>query len=114
MTTLNYTNLRGSTKGLRPPQERGEPVGPDIRSWVVLLARMAGWRPKKHRELPGNEVLWRTFKQLQAMVRYRQSQRGLRTNQVPRTHPPHPLALGPVIGLRQLRQETGSLWDIAQ
>ncbi len=60
---------------LRPPQERGQPVGPDIRSWVVLLARMRGWRPKKRRELPGNEVLWQAYRQLQTMVRDRQSLR---------------------------------------
>ena len=61
---------------LRPPRERGQPVGPDIRSWVLLLARMRGWRPKQRRELPGNEVLWQAYRQLQTMVRYRQSQRG--------------------------------------
>ena len=61
---------------LRPPRERGQPVGPDIRSWVMLLARMRGWRPKQHRELPGNEVLWKAYRQLQAMVRYRQALRG--------------------------------------
>ena len=60
---------------LRPPGERGQPVEPGIRSWVVLLARMRGWRPKKHRELPGNEVLWKAYRQLQAMVRYRQALR---------------------------------------
>ena len=58
---------------LRPPRERGQPVGTDIRSWVVLLARLLGWRPKKHRELPGNEVLWQAHRQLQTMVRYRQA-----------------------------------------
>ena len=61
---------------LRPPRERGQPLGPGIRSWVVLLARMRGWRPKKHRELPGNEVLWKAYRQLQTMVRYRQALRG--------------------------------------
>ena len=61
---------------LRPPRERGQPVGADIRSWVVLLARLRGWRPKKHRELPGNEVLWQAYRQLQTMVRYRQALRG--------------------------------------
>ena len=60
---------------LRPPSERGQPVGPDIRSWVMLLARLRGWRPKKHRELPGNEVLWKAYQQMQAMVRYRQALR---------------------------------------
>ena len=64
-----------ASERLRPPRERGQPLGPDIRSWVVLLARMRGWRPKKHRELPGNEVLWQAYRQLQAMVRYRQAQR---------------------------------------
>lgn len=42
---------------LRPPAGRGRPVGPGICSWVVLLARLRGWRPKKPRELPGNNVL---------------------------------------------------------
>ena len=61
---------------LRPPRERGQPVGAGIRSWVLLLARMRGWRPKKHREVPGNEVLWQAYRQLQTMVRYRQTLRG--------------------------------------
>ena len=39
-------------------------------------ARLRGWRPKKHRELPGNEVLWKAYRHLQAMVRYRQALRG--------------------------------------
>jgi len=63
-------------EGLRPPGERGQPPAADIRTWVVLLARLRGWRPKKHRELPGNEVLWKAYQQLQTMVRYRQTQRG--------------------------------------
>ncbi len=61
-------------EGLRPPGERGQPPGADIRTWVVLLARLRGWRPKKRRELPGNEVLWKAYQQLQTMVRYRQAQ----------------------------------------
>ena len=60
---------------LLPPAERGRPFPPDIRSWVVLLARMAGWRPSKRRPLPGNEVLWRAFVQLQMMVRVTQAAR---------------------------------------
>ena len=43
---------------LLPPPERGRPFPPDIRSWVMPLARMAGWWPPKRRPLPGNEVLW--------------------------------------------------------
>ena len=39
-------------EGLLPPAERGKPFPPDIRSWVVLLARMAGWRPSKRSPLP--------------------------------------------------------------
>ena len=42
-----------------PPRERGRPFAPDIRSRVVLLARMAGWHPSKRRPLPGSEALWR-------------------------------------------------------
>ena len=61
---------------LRPPRERGQPFGPDIRTWVVLLARMAGWQPSKRHPLPGNEVLWRANVQLQMMVRFRQAARG--------------------------------------
>ena len=44
---------------LLPPAERGKPFAPDIRSWVVLLARMAGWHPSKRSPLPGNQVMWR-------------------------------------------------------
>ena len=44
---------------LLPPAERGKPFPPDIRSWVVLLARMAGWHPSKRSPLPGNQVMWR-------------------------------------------------------
>ena len=29
---------------LVPARERGRPIPPDIRSWVVLLARIVGWR----------------------------------------------------------------------
>ena len=61
---------------LRPPAERGRPFPPDICSWVLLLARMAGWRPTKRRPLPGNELLWRAYVQMQGMVRYRQATRG--------------------------------------
>ena len=60
---------------VRPPRERGQPVGPGIRNWVVLLARIAGWHPSKRQPLPGNEVLWRAYRQLQMMVRYRQAVR---------------------------------------
>ena len=61
---------------LRPPAERGKPFGTDIRSWVVLLARMVGWRPSKRQPLPGNEVLWRAYVRLQTMVLGRQTLRG--------------------------------------
>ena len=32
---------------LRPLAELGKPFATDIRSWVMLLARMVGWRPSK-------------------------------------------------------------------
>ena len=50
---------------------------PDIRSWVVLLARMTGWHPSKRQPLPGNEVLWRACVDLQTMVRVTQAARAL-------------------------------------
>ena len=53
----------------------GRALRPDIRSWVLLMGRMAGWHPSKRRSLPGNEVLWRAYVQLQGMVRYRQAAR---------------------------------------
>ena len=61
---------------LRPPAERGKPFGTDIRSWVVLLARMVGWRPSKRQPNPGNEVLWRAYVRLQTMVLGMQTLRG--------------------------------------
>ena len=60
---------------LLPPDERDRPFPPDIRSWVMLLGRMAGWRPSKRRPLPGNEVLWRAYVQMQGMVRFWQATR---------------------------------------
>ena len=53
---------------LLPPAERGKPRPGDIRSWVVWLARMAGFRPAKRPPLPGNEVLWRAFVKMQTIV----------------------------------------------
>ena len=61
---------------LRPPAERGTAFGSDIRSWVVLLARMVGWRPSKRQPMPGNEVLWRAYVRLQTMVLGMQTLRG--------------------------------------
>ncbi len=60
---------------LLPPAERNRPPPPDIRSWVVMLARMTGWQPSRRRPLPGNEVLWRAYVQLQTMVRLLEAQR---------------------------------------
>ena len=60
-------------ENLQPPQERGKPIGPEIRTWVILLARMAGWRPSKRRSLPGSEVLWRAYVALQYMMRLRRA-----------------------------------------
>ena len=62
-------------EGLLPPAERNRPPPPDIRSWVVMLARMTGWQPSRRRPLPGNEVLWRAYVQLQTMVRLLEAQR---------------------------------------
>ena len=78
LTVDELAVIEGVTEAerLRPPRERGQPVGPDIRSWVMLLARTRGWRPKQYRELPGNEVLWQVYRQLQTIVRYRQSLQG--------------------------------------
>ena len=43
---------------------RGKPFGPDIRSWVRLLARMAGWRPSERQALAGDEGLRRAHTRL--------------------------------------------------
>ena len=51
------------------PAERDRPFPPDIRSWVVLLARIAGWQPSIGCPLPRHEVLWWTYLQLQTMLR---------------------------------------------
>ena len=53
---------------LRPAAERGKPFGTDIRSWVVLLARMVGTRPSKRQPYLGNELLWRAYVRLRTMV----------------------------------------------
>ena len=58
------------------PPEQGRLFRTDIRSWVVLLARMVGWRQSKRQPLPGNEVLWRAYVRLQTMVLGMQTLRG--------------------------------------
>ena len=60
---------------LLPPAEREKPFAPDIRTWVAMLARMAGWRPSKRSPLPGNQVMWRACVQLGTMVRLMQAAR---------------------------------------
>ena len=60
---------------LLSPVERERPFPPDIRSWVVLLARIAGWQPSIRCPLPGHEVLWGAYLQLQTMVRVKQAAR---------------------------------------
>ena len=62
------TLVRGQR--LLPPGERGRPWPPDIRGWVLLLARTGGWHPTKRRPLPGNEVLWRAYVRMQTVVVY--------------------------------------------
>ena len=54
------------------------------------------------------EVLWRADKQMQAIVRFRQSYWGLWTNQA-QSHPPRPMAAGLLTELCRRRQGTGSL-----
>ena len=44
---------------LPPPTERGEAFETEIGSYVLFLARMAGWRPINRQPFPGNEVPWR-------------------------------------------------------
>ena len=55
---------------LLPPSERGRAPPGDIRTWVLLLARTAGFRPSKRRPLPGDAVLWRAYAALQRAVHF--------------------------------------------
>ena len=66
-----------SRPGSRPlevlaPQRGRSPPG-DIRSYVVRLARTVGFIPSKRRPLPGNEILWRAWLDLQRSVRMLQA-----------------------------------------
>ena len=60
---------------LLPRAECGRPFPPDTRSWVLLLACMAGWRPSNPHPVLGTEVLWRAYIQLPAQVRITQAAR---------------------------------------
>ena len=62
---------------LLPPAEHGKPRPEDIRSWVVSLARVVGFRPSKQRPLPGIEVLWRAYVKIKTIVWFNQSRRPL-------------------------------------
>ena len=57
---------------LLPPQERGRAPPPDIRTWVVWLARTAGFRPSRRRPLPGNEILWRAYSHVALIAHFQQ------------------------------------------
>ena len=57
---------------LLPPQERGRDPPPDIRTWVVWLARTAGFRPSRRRPLPGNEILWRAYSHVALIAHFQQ------------------------------------------
>lgn len=67
------SDIVGRSEWRLPHAERGRPYPPDIRSWVVLLAHIAGRQSSTRRSLPGNEVLWRASVQLQAVVRVTQA-----------------------------------------
>ena len=65
---------------LLPPSERErEPPG-DIRAWVVLLARTAGFRPSKRRPLPGAKVLGRACEHVRFCVHWDQLKRAVDAN----------------------------------
>ncbi len=53
---------------LLPLAERGKPFGTDIRSWVLLLARMVGWRLSNRHPFPCNRVLWHAYVRLLMIV----------------------------------------------
>ena len=57
---------------LLPPQVRGQSPPPDIRTWVVWLARTAGFRPSRRRPLPGNEILWRACAHVAVIAHFQQ------------------------------------------
>ena len=63
--------------GLLPSRERGQPPPEDIRSWVVMLARIVGWQPRKRRRLPGNEVFWRAWQTVQQGVRLKEAEQAV-------------------------------------
>lgn len=62
-------------KRLLSPAERNRSFPPDIRSWVVLLARIAGWQPSIRCPVPGNEGSWRAYLQVQTTARVTQAVR---------------------------------------
>ena len=59
-----------------PETPAAEVLTADERQVVGTVVRAEVLRPTKRRPLPGNEVLWRAYVQMQGMVRYRQATRG--------------------------------------
>ena len=65
---------------LLPPSERQPEPPADIRAWVVLLARTAGFRPSKRQPLPGAKVLGRACEQVRFCVHWDQLTRAVGAN----------------------------------
>ncbi len=71
---------RASThSGFASPNQHGIVVAPpgkppDIRTFVVDLARMAGFRPSKRQPLPGTAKIWQAWRKFKTGLEFVQSE----------------------------------------
>ena len=67
---IEVLNALLNVERIFPAALRGQPPPVDVRTTVVNLARVAGFRPSKRQPFPGVETVWKAREVLQPMVRW--------------------------------------------
>ena len=62
-----------NSERILPAALRNQPPPSDIRTTVVNLARVAGFRPTKRQTLPGDTVVWKAWQIIKPMIRWEEA-----------------------------------------
>ena len=72
---IDVLNRLLNAERIFPPALRGQPPPVDVRTTVLNLARVAGFRPTKRQPFPGVGTVWKAWKVLKPMVRWERARR---------------------------------------